>query len=640
MGFEVIIVYIAMARRINMCGFAGFTGYLENGKDVLTDMMNKIVHRGPDSAGQYIDDKAYMGFRRLSIIDLDNGSQPMFNEDRKIVITFNGEIYNHMELREELIAKGHIFANNSDTEVLIHAYEEYGKDMLNRLRGMFAFVIWDSEKETIFAARDFFGIKPFYYTVTDDGHLIYASEIKSILAHPSYKKEVNPVALENYLTFQYSVLEETFFKGIFKLMPAHCMTYDVKNGMLNIERYWEPVFEPDNSKSLDEWVNEIDDAMHDSVKHHKISDVEVGSFLSSGVDSSYVAATFNGDKTFTVGFDYEKYNEINYAKALSDKIKIDNYSKLVSSEEYWDAIPKIQYHMDEPLADPAAIALYFVSQTAAKHVKVSLSGEGADEFFGGYNIYHEPFDLNGFQKLPLGLRKGLASAAAAIPFKFKGKNYLVRASKSLEERFIGNAFMFNEAEREKILKNPTGKYPHTELTKPYYDKVKDLDDVTRMQYIDINFWLIGDILLKADKMSMAHSLEVRVPFLDKKVFDVARHIPTEYKVNQHNTKYAMRMAAHRYLPDMVAEKKKLGFPVPIRIWIKDEKYYNMIKKAFTSDAANEFFNTDILVQYLDEHKEGKADNSRKIWTVYMFLVWYNDFFGDGYNGDEKKAALA
>ncbi len=623
-----------------MCGFAGFTGYLENGKDVLTDMMNRIIHRGPDSAGQYIDDKAYMGFRRLSIIDLDNGSQPMFNEDRKIVITFNGEIYNHRELREELIAKGHIFANNSDTEVLIHAYEEYGKDMLNRLRGMFAFVIWDSEKETIFAARDFFGIKPFYYTVTDDGHLIYASEIKSILAHPSYKKEVNPVALENYLTFQYSVLEETFFKGIFKLMPAHCMTYNVKNGELNIERYWEPVFEPDNSKSLDEWVNEIDDAMHDSVEHHKISDVEVGSFLSSGVDSSYVAATFNGDKTFTVGFDYEKYNEINYAKALSDKIKIDNYSKLVSSEEYWDAIPKIQYHMDEPLADPAAIALYFVSQTAAKHVKVSLSGEGADEFFGGYNIYHEPFDLNGFQKLPLGLRKGLANAATAIPFKFKGKNYLVRASKSLEERFIGNAFMFNEAEREKILKNPTGKYPHTELTKPYYDKVKDLDDVTKMQYIDINFWLIGDILLKADKMSMAHSLEVRVPFLDKKVFEVARHIPTEYKVNQHNTKYAMRMAAHRYLPDMVAEKKKLGFPVPIRIWIKDEKYYNMIKKAFTSDAANEFFNTDILVQYLDEHKEGKADNSRKIWTVYMFLVWYNDFFGDGYNGDEKKAALA
>jgi asparagine synthase (glutamine-hydrolysing) len=284
--------------------------------------------------------------------------------------------------------------------------------------------------------------------------------------------------------------------------------------------------------------------------------------------------------------------------------------------------------MDEPLADPAAIALYFVSQTASKYVKVSLSGEGADEFFGGYNIYHEPFDLEKFQKLPQGVRSGLAKAATSVPFKFKGQNYLVRASKPVEERFIGNAFMFNEAEREKILKNPTGKYRHTELTKPYYDKVKDLDDVTKMQYIDINFWLIGDILLKADKMSMAHSLEVRVPFLDKKVFEVARHIPTKYKVNQHNTKYAMRMAAHRYLPDMVAEKKKLGFPVPIRIWIKDEKYYNMIKKAFTSDAANEFFNTNALVKYLDDHKEGKADNSRKIWTVYMFLVWYEDFFGE------------
>ena len=412
-------------------------------------------------------------------------------------------------------------------------------------------------------------------------------------------------------------------------MPSHCLTFHNKE--LNIKRYWEPEFDADESKTLDDWINEIDDAMHDSVEHHKISDVEVGSFLSSGVDSSYVAAIFNGDKTFTVGFDYEKYNEIDYAKALSEKIKIDNYSKLVSSEEYWAAIPKIQYHMDEPLADPAAIALYFVSQTAAKHVKVALSGEGADEFFGGYNIYREPHDLAGFQKLPLGLRKALAKCASALPFKFKGKNFLIRASKPVEERFIGNAFMFNEKERNKVLKHPTGKYNHTELTKPFYDKVKDKDDVTKMQYIDINFWLIGDILLKADKMSMAHSLEVRVPFLDREVFDVARHIPTKYKVNAQNTKYAMRMAAHRYLPDMVAEKKKLGFPVPIRIWLKDEKYYNIIKKAFTSDAAKKYFNTDTLINYLDEHKEGKADNSRKIWTVYMFLVWYNDYFGDGYN---------
>ena len=294
-----------------MCGFAGFTGHLDNGEEVLTNMMNRIIHRGPDSAGQHIDGKAYMGFRRLSIIDLDNGSQPMYNEDKKIVITFNGEIYNHQELRAELIEKGHIFANNSDTEVLIHAYEEYGEDMLNKLRGMFAFVIWDSEKETLFGARDFFGIKPFYYAVVD-GNLVYGSEIKSILEYPGYKKELNETALENYLTFQYSVLDETFFKGIYKLMPSHCLTFH--KGELKVKRYWEPTFEADNNVSLDTLIQEIDDAMHDSVEHHKISDVEVGSFLSSGVDSSYVAAIFNGDKTFTVGFDYEKYNEIEYAK--------------------------------------------------------------------------------------------------------------------------------------------------------------------------------------------------------------------------------------------------------------------------------------------------------------------------------------
>lgn len=606
-----------------MCGFAGFTGYLDNGSEVLTNMMNKIIHRGPDSAGQHIDDKAYLGFRRLSIIDLDFGSQPMYNETGDIVITFNGEIYNHQVLREELKAKGHTFANNADTEVLIHAYEEYGKDMLNKLRGMFAFVIWDKNNDTIFAARDYFGIKPFYYAMVD-GHLVFASEIKSILEFPLYKKQVNEVALENYLTFQYSVLEETFFKGIYKLMPSHCLTY--KGGELNIERYWEPKFEADNESTLEALVQKIDDAMHDSVKHHKISDVEVGSFLSSGVDSSYVAATFNGDKTFTVGFDYEKYNEINYAKALSEKIKIDNYSKLITTDEYWDAIGRIQYHMDEPLADPSAIALYFVSQTAAKHVKVALSGEGADEFFGGYNIYREPFSLAPMKKIPKPIRSGLGKVASALPFKIKGKNYLIRASKTLQERFIGNAFMFSKKDREKLLKNPTGKYPHTELTAPYYEKVKHLDEVTQMQYIDIHFWLIGDILLKADKMSMAHSLEVRVPFLDKEVFNVARTIPTKYKVNKENTKYAMRLAANRYLPDMVAEKKKLGFPVPIRIWLKDEKYYNIVKKAFTGDAANKYFNTDEIVKLLDRHKDGKEDNSRKIWTIYMFLVWHKQFF--------------
>lgn len=605
-----------------MCGFCGFTGQIATPEEILEKMKNKIIHRGPDSSGSHIDNGIAMGFRRLSFLDLEGGHQPIYNETKDMVITFNGEIYNHQEIREELEAKGHVMSSHADTEVLIHGYEEWGEDILQKLRGMFAFVIWDKKNETLFGARDFFGIKPFYYTLVG-GNFIYGSEIKSILEHPDVKKEVNPVALENYLTFQYSVLEETFFKGIFKLMPAHCFTF--KDGKLDIKRYWEPVFEPDHSKSMDQWVDEIDAAMQDSIQAHKIADVEVGSFLSSGVDSSYVAACFKGDKTFTVGFDYQNYNEIDYAKALSEKIKIDNYSHLISEQEYWDSIDNVQYHMDEPLADPSAIALYFVTRTAAQHVKTCMSGEGADEFFGGYNIYREPHDLLPLTRLPRPVRKGLGAMAQKLP-KMKGKNYLIRGSKDLQERFIGNAFMLNEQERERILKHPTGKFHHTQLTKPFYDKVAHLDDVTKMQYIDIHFWLIGDILLKADKMSMAHSLEVRVPFLDRVVFDVARKVPTEYKVTKENTKYAMRQAAHRYLPDMVAEKKKLGFPVPIRVWLREDKYYNIVKEAFHSPAAQEYFKTEEIMKYLDDHKAGKADNSRKIWTVYMFLVWHKQFF--------------
>ena len=605
-----------------MCGFCGFTGQIATPEEILEKMKNKIIHRGPDSGGSHIDTGIAMGFRRLSFVDLEGGSQPIYNETGDMVITFNGEIYNHQEIREELEAKGHVMSTKADTEVLLHGYEEWGEDILQRLRGMFAFVIWDKKNETLFGARDFFGIKPFYYTVVNDS-LVYGSEIKSILEHPDVKKEVNPVALENYLTFQYSVLEETFFKGIFKLMPAHCFTF--KNGKMDIKRYWEPVFEPDHTKSLDQWVDEIDAAMQDSIAAHENAEVEVGSFLSSGVDSSYVAASFKGNKTFTVGFDYEKYNEIDFAKALAEKIEVNNYSKLVPEQEYWDAIPKVQYHMDEPLADPSAIALYFVSETAAKHVKTSMSGEGADEFFGGYNIYREPHDLLPLTRLPRPVRKGLGALAQKMP-KMKGRNFLIRGSKDLQERFIGNAFMLTEEERERILKNPTGKYHHTQLTKPFYDKVKHLDDVTKMQYIDIHFWLIGDILLKADKMSMAHSLEVRVPFLDRKVFDVARKIPAEYRVTKENTKYAMRQAAHRYLPDMVAEKKKLGFPVPIRVWLREDKYYNIVKEAFHSPAAQKYFKTEEIMKYLDEHKAGTADNSRKIWTVFMFLVWHDQFF--------------
>ena len=386
-------------------------------------------------------------------------------------------------------------------------------------------------------------------------------------------------------------------------MPSHCLTFE--NGELTIRRYWEPVFEPDENVTLEELTDKIDDAMQASIKRHKISDVEVGSFLSSGVDSSYVAACFKGDKTFTVGFDYAKYNEIDYAKSLSEKIKIDNYSKLISTDEYWDIIPTVQYHMDEPLADPSAIALYFVSQTAAKHVKVSLSGEGADEFFGGYNIYREPFSLRPITRLPKGLRKALGACAAAIPFKIKGKNYLIRGSKDVEERFIGNAFLFNEKEREKLLKNPTGKYNHTELTKPYYDKVKNLDDTTKMQYIDIHFWLIGDILLKADKMSMAHSLEVRVPFLDRDVFGgCKKKCLSNIRLQRKTPSLQCVRLPHRYLPDIGCRKEKARLPCSHQNMVKRGQVLQHRKgRPFTSPAAAEFFNVDEIVKLLDDQQK-------------------------------------
>ncbi len=606
-----------------MCGFCGFTGSFLDNEKTINLMMDRIVHRGPDSFGTHVDDKISLGFRRLSFIDLQDGSQPMYNEDKSLVIVFNGEIYNYQSLRKKLIEKGHIFSNHSDSEVLIHLYEEEGIKMLDKIRGMFAFVIYDIKQDIVFAVRDFFGIKPFYYSNIDN-NLVFASEIKSFLEYPFFKKEVNKVALENYLTFQYSVLDETFFKGVFKLPPAHYLLFN--QGKLEIKRYWEPKFEP-VEMSLEQTVTAIDKTIQDSIQKHKISDVEVGSFLSSGVDSSYVAACSNVDKTFTVGFDYDKYNEIDYAKNLSSKIGVENFNKTITTEEYWDSLSKVQYHMDEPLADPSAIALFFVSKVASGHVKAAMSGEGADEFFGGYNIYKEPLDLKIITSLPMGVRKFLGKLVSVMPFSFKGKNFFIRASKTIEERFIGNANIFSQKERERILKNPTGNFSPQQLTKPYYDKVSNFDDITKMQYIDIHFWLLGDILLKADKMSMANSLEVRVPFLDKEVFKVASKIPTRFRVNKTDTKYAFRMAAKEYLPEEVAKKKKLGFPVPIRIWLKEELYYNKVKNAFKSEAANEFFNVDEIVALLDEHKNTKKDNSRKIWVIYMFLIWYNEFFG-------------
>ncbi len=609
---------------MTMCGFVGYTGSYTDGT-IITDMMDRIAHRGPDEADCYRDGDVTLGFRRLSIIDLEGGHQPMVSTSGDVALVFNGEIYNFQHLRKELLAAGHTFATDSDTEVLLHGYEEYGVDLPSKLRGMFAFVIWDKKKQQLFGVRDFFGIKPLYYA-TVDGNLLFASEIKAFFAHPAFHKEFNEEALENYLSFQYSPGTDTFFKNVYKLPPAHYFLY--ADGKITTTRYWEPVFDADNSKTLDEWVDAIDEVMADSIKAHKISDVEVGSFLSSGVDSSYIATCAAVDKTFTVGFDNgEHYNEIGYAAELSELIGTKSITHVITPTEFWENFATIQYHMDEPLADPAAAALFFVCRTASQHVKVALSGEGADEIFGGYNIYREPIDRTPYDKLPFALRRLIGRIASVLPAK-RGLNFLVRRGQTVEERFIGNAKMFSVKERRRLLKNPVNAPPPQALCAPYYQRVKHLDDVTKMQYLDLHMWMVGDILLKADKMSMAHSLEVRVPFLDKEVMALAARIPTEHRVNRRNTKYAMRLAAHRHIPEKWAQKKKLGFPVPIRVWLREDNYYSRVKDAFTSDTATRFFVTDRLVRLLDRHKAGKEDNSRRIWTIYSFLVWYERCFAE------------
>ena len=609
-----------------MCGICGFTGRLVNREEYLRQMTEKITHRGPDADGYYLDDTLAMGFRRLSIIDLEAAQQPLYNEDKTLALMFNGEIYNYRELRQELQALGHTFATNGDGETLLHGYEQWGAELLPRLRGMFGFAIWNIPEKRLFIARDYFGIKPMHYTLLPDGRLVFGSEIKSILEHPDVNKELNPAALDKYLSFQYSVPTETFFQGIYCLPPAHYLTY--ADGKVKITRYWEPTFHPEEDMTLEEAVDEIDRAFTDSVAAHRISDVEVGCFLSGGVDSSFVASYFGGQKAFTVGFDNgQHYNESNYAAELAKEVGIEHHVHIIGEQEYWEALPKVQYYLDQPLADPSCVALYFVSKLAAEQVKVVLSGEGADELFGGYRIYHEPTSLRGYQKLPRFLRKAAAALVEAIPFDFKGKSFLIRGSKTIEERFIGNARMFSKKEKERLLRDIPATDP-TRFTREYYDRCQGQDDVTRMQYLDINRWMVGDILLKADRMSMAHSLELRVPFLDKKVFEVASRIPVKHRVAAGTTKYAMRLAAERHVPESAATKPKLGFPVPIRVWLREDAYYNQVKEAFLSPAARRYFHTDELMRLLDQHKAGKKDNSRKIWTVYMFLVWYSVYFED------------
>ncbi|MBS4192656.1 asparagine synthase (glutamine-hydrolyzing) [Bacillus sp. FJAT-49705] len=612
-----------------MCGFVGFAHSNSeiDKKNTINEMMDTIIHRGPDSGESYTDENVAFGFRRLSIIDLsEEAGQPMFNEDKSCVLIFNGEIYNYQELKKDLLEKGHIFKTDTDSEVLIHGYEEYGTDLLQKLRGMFAFAIWDTKKETMLLARDFFGIKPLYYTQnTADNSFIFGSEIKSFLKNPAFKKELNKDALMPYLTFQYSVLDETFFKGVYKLKPGHYMIY--QKGKMEIKQYWNVNFD-ENENSLDHYINQINETMRESVDYHKISDVKVGSFLSGGIDSSYITALLKPNKTFSIGFkDYEGiFNETNLSKELSDILSIENYRKLMNADECFETLPTIQYHMDEPQSNLSSVPLYFLSKLAREHVTVVLSGEGADEIFGGYVWYQKSAKLEKYEKVPYSIRRILSKVGSALP-QNKITTFLVKGGQKIEEKFIGQAKVFEEEDAFKVLKNGYKNGPTVQsITKQVFDQVKGKDDVTKMQYLDLKLWLPGDILLKADKMSMAHSIELRVPFLDKEVMSMASNIPSSLRVNREDTKYALRKASSEVLPDEWANRPKVGFPVPIRFWLQEEKYYNIVKDMFQSDIAKEFFHTDELMRYLDEHYTKKHNYARYIWTVYVFLVWYKKFF--------------
>lgn len=614
-----------------MCGFIGYI----NGTNVIDhhqtieNMMNTIIHRGPDSGGIHSDDTVTLGFRRLSIIDLsDVANQPLYSADGNIVLVFNGEIFNFQELRADLIEKGHNFKTHSDSEVIIYGYVEYGVDFVKKLRGMFAFCIWDKKHDLQFIARDGFGIKPLYYTEnTTDGTFIFGSEIKSFLPHPSFIKELNKDALRPYLTFQYSSMDETFFKGVYKLQPAHYML--IKNGQKQIVQYWDKKFHAKEAP-IEKYVEDIRTTVRESVDAHQISDVKVGSFLSGGIDSSYITSLLRPDKSFSVGFsDYEDmFNETNLAKDLSDTLNIQNERKYISADECFEALPKIQWHMDEPQSNPSSVPLYFLSELASKDVTVVLSGEGADEIFGGYSWYQNSGKMQQYEKVPFGIRKALRGIAEALP-KNQYTHFLVKGGQTVEERFIGEAVVWDEEDALNVLKPDYKNGPSVKtITKRIYDEVPGDDDVTKMQYLDLNLWMPGDILLKADKMSMAHSIELRVPFLDKEVMELAKNIPSKYRVNDIDTKYVLRQAAHQELPEEWAKRPKLGFPVPIRHWLREEKYYKMVKEMFTTDFANEFFDTKQLVGYLDEHYEEKANRGRYIWTAYVFLVWYKQFFVD------------
>lgn len=640
-----------------MCGFVGFTtGDYSNtsNRAIIKDMADRIAHRGPDDEGFYVNDDIAMGFRRLSIIDIENSHQPMKSQDESVVVTFNGEIYNYQALRTELEALGYVFRTRGDTETIVCGYQAWGTGVFEKLRGMFAIAIWDEAHQRLICARDLFGIKPLYYQ-HEGTRLLYGSEVKAFFAHPRFHKALNQPMLEQYLCFEYLNDSQTMFKDVYKLLPGHFMVF--QKGELHHECYYHITYKIDNSKTLDYWADEINRVFDESVSAHQIADVEVGSFLSGGIDSSLAAYCMGKHtpaiKTFSVGYDIgceEKLAEITEQSSFDIKLdeledaqefatwaNLPNFKVKVTAQEFLDIVAQEQYYLDEPLGAPSAIPLFFVSKLASEQVKVVQSGEGADELFGGYWIYHDQLEFQNYFKLPRFLR-GVAGALAEKLPPFHGRRFAMRGSAGPEKSYQRTSMNYMWDEIPQVLRNYTGNSRPWQWCYPHFEKAaeQNIDIITQTQYVDLVSYMPYDICLKADKMSMANSLELRVPFLDKRVLDVALQLPTACRVDKHHAKYALRRAAQkRGFKNKVALMPKQPFITPLSVWLQTDQYYNRIKESFTSRAAHEFFNVDYLIKMLDEHRsadfttvEGRGKlKMMRIWNIYCFLSWYEVFFG-------------
>ena len=613
-----------------MCGVCGVVNINNHPVDpqVIAAMMKRLAHRGPDDEGMWHHQNVGIGFRRLSILDLSGGHQPMSGEDSNIVSVVNGEIYNYRDLRRMLEEKGHRFKSQSDAEVIPHLYEEGGIDgVIEKIRGMFAVAIWDARKESLYLVRDHFGIKPLYYRF-EDGTLTFSSEIKSLLSALPQIPAVNTQALWDYFTFQYVPDPLTMFEGVYQLPSAHYL--NLHNGKMHLQRYWTLEFHPDRTLDLPQATQRIRDAMTDSVNRHKQSDVRWGAYLSSGIDSTLVVALLRQSHevdTFSIGFSgkHREINELNLARDTAKALGTRHHEVELSQEDYQEKLPEIIRAQENPIADPSAPALYFLAREAKKFVTVILSGEGSDELFGGYPIYQEPLALELFRKLPRPLRESLWWTAKKLPPGTKGRGYIQRGMTPLNRRFVGNARMFSEEEKKEFLQKDVYAQVQSSfrVTDPYYSLPYELDDSAIMQTVDCHTWLPGDILMKVDKMSMAHSLELRVPFLDVELFErAAQSLPLHLRVNRSTTKVALRKAAEGIVPEQVVNRPKLGFPIPIVDWIaKDMQPF--IRDIF-STVHPEFLDTGYFQGLLDT-SQYVFNRDRKIWTGLVFLLWYQQF---------------